>query len=147
MNKKILKEKLFNVQENIIRELEEKMNLSHSVVDLDEDSTLDPEDYSHQYESGELESLFKVQLVNAKMDYSRLKKIDFSPKDSVCDGALVQTNKFNFIIGFSTVPFDLEDKHIIGISHGSPIFKIMENKKKGDAFSFHGINYKIENIY
>lgn len=147
MNKEILKSKLYKVQENIIHELEEKVNLSHSVVDLDEDNTLDPEDYSHQYESGEMESLFKVQLANAKMDYSRLKNIDFSPKDCVCDGAFVQTNKFNFFIGFSTVPFDVEDTHIIGISHGSPIFKIMDGKKKGDTFSFHEINYNIENIY
>ena len=147
MKKQAIKTKLFEVQENIIHELEEKMNLSHSIVDLDENSTLDPEDYSHQYESGEMESLFKVQLTNAKMDFNRLKNMDFSPKDRVCDGALVQTNKFNFIVGFSTVPFDVQDDHIIGISHGSPIFGIMENKKKGDKFSFHGINYIIENIY
>ena len=147
MNKETIKAKLFEVQNSIVKELEEKIATSHSMVDVDEDDTLDPEDFSHQYESGELESLMKVQLLNAKMDLSRLNKMDFSSKDSVTDGALVQTNKFNFIIGFSTVPFDIENDHIIGISHGSPIFSSMENKKQGDEFSFHGINYKIENIY
>ena len=98
MNKETIKAKLFEVQNSIVKELEEKIATSHSMVDVDEDDTLDPEDFSHQYESGELESLMKVQLLNAKMDLSRLNKMDFSSKDSVTDGALVQTNKFNFIM-------------------------------------------------
>ena len=57
------------------------------------------------------------------------------------------SNSGSVISKLSSFPFDVENDHIIGISHGSPIFSIMENKKQGDEFSFHGINYKIENIY
>ncbi len=83
MNKLHIKEKLFEQQENIIRELAEKVEMSHSMVDVDEDDTHDPDDYSHQYESGEMEQLIKVQLNKAKGNMERLKTIDFGEKNTV----------------------------------------------------------------
>ena len=146
MNKEHMKEVLFAMQENIVRELQEKVEMTHSIVDIDEDDTHDPEDYSHQYESGEMEQLMRVQLNKAKRNLDLLKSIDFSEKTSIEPGAYVETNKFNFLIGFTTVPFDVEDKHIVGISTESPIYPIMLGKKVGDAFSFSGVNYEIKSI-
>lgn len=146
MNKLHIKEKLFEQQENIIRELAEKVEMTHSMVDVDEDDTHDPDDYSHQYESGEMEQLIKVQLNKAKGNMERLKTIDFGEKDTVTPGALVQTPRFNFFIGFATVPFDVDGKHIVGISTESPIYSIMNGRKEGDKFSFSGINYEISKI-
>ncbi|MGB0915251.1 MAG: hypothetical protein ACPGVI_04220 [Crocinitomicaceae bacterium] len=146
MNKLHIKEKLFEQQENIIRELAEKVEMTHSMVDVDEDDTHDPDDYSHQYESGEMEQLIKVQLNKAKGNMERLKTIDFGEKDTVTPGALVQTPRFNFFIGFATVPFHVDGKHIVGISTESPIYSIMNGRKEGDKFSFSGINYEISKI-
>ena len=146
MNKENIKAKLFQMQENIIMELSEKIETSHSMTDVDEDNTLDPDDYSHQFEASEMEQLIKVQLNKAKGNLERLKTIDFSPKTAVAPGALVQTPRFNFFIGFATVPFDSEGKHIVGISTESPIYSIMNGKKTGDKFSFCGIDYEISKI-
>ena len=146
MNKENIKSKLFEMQENIINELAEKIEVTHSMVDIDESDTIDPDDYSHQYETGEIEQLMRVQLNKAKGNFERLQHIDFSPKQNVCPGAYIETNKFNFFVGFSTVPFDVDGKHIIGISAGSPIYSIMVNKKQGDSFSFCGVDYTIETI-
>jgi hypothetical protein len=146
MNKEHIKEMLFTMQENIIREFKEKVEVTHGVVDIDEDDTHDPDDYSHQYESAELEQLMKVQLNKSKRCLDLLKSIDFSPKTSVESGAYVETNKFNFFIGFATVPFDVDGKHIVGISMDSPICPIMLGKKEGDKFSFSGVDYVIEKI-
>ncbi len=147
MKKEHIKEKLFAMQENIIRELQEKVELTHTMVDIDEDDTIDPEDYSHQYESGEMEQLMRVQVNKAKRSLDLLKSIDFSQKTSIEPGAYVETNKFNFLIGFTTVPFDVDGKHIVGISTESPIYPIMLDKKKGDKFSFSGVDYTINEIW
>ncbi|MDX2360267.1 MAG: hypothetical protein QNK23_05650 [Crocinitomicaceae bacterium] len=147
MIKENIKTKLFSMQENIIVELSEKVQMSHSLVDLDEDDTHDPDDYSHQFESAEMEQLMKVQLNKAKGGLEKLKSIDFSEKSTVQTGAYVETNKFNFFIGFSTVPFDVEGKHVVGISTNSPIFPMMSGKAAADKFSYCGINYEIETIY
>lgn len=147
MNKENVKNKLFELQEILVKELEEKVSTTHSMVDIDEGDTMDPEDFSHQYESGEMEQLMKVQLNKEKGNWEKLKTIDFGPKTSVSCGALVKTNKFNFFIGLPTVPFDVDNTHIVGISNESPIYAIMVNKKEGDEFSFRGNDYKIEKIY
>ena len=146
MNKNNLKSKLIELQQNIINELEAKIATTHSMVDIDEESTHDPEDFSHQYESGELESLIRTQLSKAKMDLSTLEEMDFSDTDIVKDGAFVQTEKFNFIIGFPAVPFDMEGMHIVGVSKASPIYPFMIGRRVGDSFEFSGKKYNITSI-
>lgn len=147
MNKTELKEKLVEIQESIVKELEEKISATHSMVDIDEDSTHDPEDFSHQYESGEFEQLVRTQLNKAKVDLTTLMEMDFSSTDKVQAGAFVQTEKFNFIIGFPTVPFDMNGLHIVGVSKASPIYPFMIGKKAGDSFEFSGKKYVIQQIY
>lgn len=146
MNKTALKNKMVELQQNIISELEEKVATTHSMVDIDEEMTHDPEDYSHQYESGELEALVKNQLRKAKADLSELVDIDFSEKSVVEPGAFVQTEKFNFFIGFPTVPFDMDGLHIVGVSKASPIFPFMAGKKEGESFEFSGKKYVIKKL-
>jgi len=147
MNKKAITEKMVSLQETIVDELFEQVTTVHTNVDIDEEETHDPEDYSHQFESQELEQLIKVQLNKAKSDLQFLKTIDFGPKNTVTSGALVKTNKMIFFVGFPTVPFDAGDDHIVGISLSSPIYPIMAKKKAGDNFTFSGIDYNIESIY
>lgn len=147
MNKSAIKETMIAHQEEIINELVEKVDTVHTMSDIDEEETHDPEDFSHQFEAGEMEQLIKVQLNKAKSALDFLKSIDFGPKNTVTSGAVVKTNKMKFFIGFSTVPFDVNDDHIVGISLSSPIYPIMANKKVGDNFTFSGIDYNIEAIY
>lgn len=146
MNKEAIKSKLFELQENLVNELSEKINTVHSMVDIDEGDTMDPEDFSHQYESGEMEQLMRVQLNREKGNLEKLKSIDFGPKNTVSSGAIVQTNLFNFLIGFATVPFEVDGLHIVGISNESPLYPIIANRKTGESFSFRGNNYTIENV-
>ncbi len=146
MNKELLKNTLVEIQQNIVKELEENKVSKHSLVDLDEGDTIDPEDTARQYEFGEMEQMIKVQLNKAQRNLEKLETIDFGPKSTVTSGAFVETDKFNFFIGFSTIPFDCDGVHVVGISQESPIYPIMANKKAGDKFSFCGNNYTIQNI-
>ena len=147
MNKENLKNTLIENQELIIKELSGKIEFTHEMVDLDELDVIDPEDLSHSIEAGELNQLMLVQLQKAKRDLDTLKKMDFSPKLYVEAGALVQTEKFNFIVGFPTIPFDYEGMHVVGVSMASPIFPLMVGKIKGEQFEFSGTKYVINHIY
>ena len=69
MNKTELKNKLIELQKASVANLEEKINTTHSMVDVDESDTIDPEDLSHQSESAESEHIFKQQLSKAKIDH------------------------------------------------------------------------------
>ena len=108
------------------------------MVDIDESDTIDPEDRSHQYESGEMEALVRTQLQKARIDFETLKSLDFGNKAIVEPGALVRTEKFNFIVGFPAIPFEYEDLNIVGISEASPIYQFMNGKKVNESFEFGG---------
>lgn len=146
MNKTALKNRLIEIQQTIVKDLEDRIAVTHSMVDIDEENTHDPEDYSHQFESGEMEKLIRTQLIKAKLDLSQLVEMDFSPKTSVSPGAFVQTEKFNFFVGFPTVPFDMDGLHIVGVSQASPIFPFMFGKKVGESFQFSGKTYVIKQL-
>lgn len=135
------------MQDEFIKELTEKVTTTHSMVDLDEEATMDPEDFSHQYESGEIEELFKVQLKKAKYDRKILNEMDFSPKSKVEDGAFVVTDKLNILVGFPATPFDFEDYHIVGVSKDAPLYPFLRDKKEGETFSYSGRLFEINKIY
>ena len=147
MNKTELKNKLIELQKASVANLEEKINTSHSMVDVDESDTIDPEDLSHQWESAESEHIFKQQLSKAKIDLSLIEQIDFSAKSKVEPGAFVRTEQFNFIIAFATIPFDHNGDHIVGISVDSPIYREMKDLQNGQTFSVSGNTYTIEEIH
>jgi hypothetical protein len=147
MDKILFKEVLLKKQETVIQEFIEKIETVHSMVDLDEENTMDPEDFSHQYESGEMEQLIRVQLSKAKSNLERIRSMNFDQKKSVGVGAIVMTNNLNFFIGMATVPFKFENNDFIGISLESPIFPMMAGKVVNDSFSYGGKNYTIESIY
>ena len=147
MNKELLKQRLVQQQNSTISDISEKISTTHSMVDIDETDTVDPEDLSHQSEEAEAEHLFKLQLHKAKIDLNLIESLDFSTKQKVEPGAFVQTEKFNFVVACATTPFDYDGKHIIGISTDSPIYKEMKDKEAGSSFSISGNNYTILEIH
>ncbi len=147
MNKLALKEALISFQQKSIENLMEKIVTTHSMVDVDESDTIDPEDLSHQSESMESEQLFKQQLIKAQQDLRTIESIDFSEKRVVEPGAFIQTEKFNFLVACATTPFDFDGLHITGISIESPIYKEMKGLSKGAQFILSGNNYEIKEIY
>lgn len=135
------------MQDEFIKELTDKVSTTHSMVDLDEEGTMDPEDFSHQYESGEMEELFKIQLRKAKLDREVLNEMDFSAKSVAQDGAFVVTDKLNILVGFPATPFDYEGYHIVGVSKDAPLYPFLNGKKEGESFNYSGRQFQIKNIY
>lgn len=147
MNKEKLKIKLIEIQTTVVNEIIEKIAITHSMVDVDETDTIDPEDLSHQTESLLTEQLFRIKLLKAENDLDLLKQINFDLKTKVEPGALIKTEMFHFAIGTATVPFDLDDIHVIGISNESPIYSVMKGLIKGDKFNFSDKSYTILEIH
>lgn len=147
MNKESLKDTMISIQQKLIDELSESVYDSHSQVDLDEGDVIDPEDTSNQFVSGEMEAKVKAQLTKAKLDMDKLEEISFDNKSTVEPGAVVMTNKGNFIVGFAATPFDFEGMHVVGISEDAPLYPQMSGKRQGESFSYQNNDYTIEKIY
>ncbi len=92
--------------------------------------------------------IYAKQLKKAVDDIEVLKKVSFEePKDKVEFGAIVITNKQNMFItlGLGKVKVDKEVFYVI--SKDVPIYKTMENLKKGDSFHFNNIEYTIKDVF
>ena len=146
IDKNALKKVMISNYENIIAELKEELATKKGSSDLDENDTLDPEDYSTQTVSNVMVDLLQEQVAKTKKDLERIQQIDFSPKEEAMVGAIVTTDMFNFFLGVATVPFLYEHKQIVGVSVSAPIFVNIKGKKVGDTFTFSGHLYTIHSI-
>lgn len=146
MDKPKIKEALFSINNQVILDLKERIGGNKELVSLDSNDTVDPEDFSHQNESAEMNQLLEVQLEKALKEHSKLESIDFSAKQIIELGSVVTTDKFSFVIGIATTPFQVEDKQFVGISTDAPIYSMMKDKKEGDSFQYGNNYYKIVSI-
>jgi hypothetical protein len=94
-----------------------------------------------------MKQLFTQKLAKAKADLANLEAVDFSPKSIALPGAVVSTEKFHFVLGYVTIPFEFENKTMVGVSIDSPIFPEINGKQIGDVFSYSDNTYKIVEIH
>lgn len=89
-----------------------------------------------------------LQFANDELEIlEKLKTTQDIDRDRVVPGAIVVTNHCTFFISASIEKFIVEGHVYIGISTNSPMFKKMEEKSKGDTFSFKGLRYRIKDIF
>jgi hypothetical protein len=141
-----LKKTMLTMYETIIHDLKEELKTKESLANIDEDNTLDPEDYSNQTVSNEMKKLLQKQLEKAKLDFEKVKNMDFSEKSEAVVGALVTTDMFNFILGVATTPFLFGNLQVVGVSTEAPIFNSLLGSKAGDSFQFSGNQYNINKV-
>lgn len=69
------------------------------------------------------------------------------PSHKVETGAMVITDKIKFLVGVSIGEVKLDDSSYFVISQESPIYKLIEGKKKGDSYSWAGQEMKIKDVF
>jgi hypothetical protein len=121
MNKEKIKETLIGIQQGKVKELTERVGV-------------------------ELLMLYKTQLEKSKNELKFLQRVDCGPHDSIQPGSIVETNQFNFFIGHTFPPINLEKGRLIGISLDSPFYEVLKTKKAGESFEFNTHNYTIISI-
>jgi len=141
-----LQKTMLTMYETIIHDLKEELRVKESLANIDEDNTLDPEDFSNQTVSNEMKVLLQKQLEKSKLDYEKVKNMDFSDKSEAVVGALVTTDMFNFILGVATTPFLFGNMQVVGVSTEAPIFSSLLGCKAGDSFQFSGNQYNINKV-
>jgi hypothetical protein len=133
-------------QEKLIKNLIEELGNLEIGADIDQDDVVDPEDISHKVEANEMEVLLSEQLKSAKKDLTFITNNLDTECSQVQSGALVYTDKYLFFIGVATIPITYKEFTLLGISLKAPIYSLLNNKKKGDSFSFAAHDYNIINI-
>ncbi len=146
MDKKQKLQFLIDQQQIAINELRKTKESYQSYSDLDEGSTLDPGDFSHQTVAKEQQLRLEQQLSRAENDLVLLEKYAGEKFDKVQTGALIETDSDWFLTGISLGGYDNSKTDIYCISNDSPAFETLIGKKVGDEFSLGKYDYKIKAI-
>ena len=98
----------------------------------------------------EVTSDFAAALDDTLHDYAdklqKLRMIDFGPKSTVTEGAVVKLSGRYFVIAVSTSKFSCHGRELMGISTMAPIFEAIEGTRAGETVLFKGRTLTIEDV-
>ncbi len=100
--------------------------------------------------AGKMELLanYEKELLFSEMEMNQLKSLNPSIACTIVEpGAIVMTDQLNFYISIPTDKIEINGESFIGISVKSPIYKVMQGKKKGDGFEYNERAYTILQVY
>jgi hypothetical protein len=120
MNKTLLVLEIAAELQAYIQQIENSVKRYKLATDLDDNDTLDPEDYARQSEEQHCKKYPIIQL-----------------------GALVETETYYIYVGISIPTFKWKDKTVITLSEKAPAYAEMRGKKAGDTIEFGAKRHKI----
>lgn len=150
MNKKHIRkdviQHLIQLKQDEINALKESEQIYTESADLDEESSLELDDFAQQSQSTDSARNLQIRINQATEDLNNFKVLRPELIDEITEGNVVLTDKVNFVIGLSFKDFEWENKKFVGISTQAPIFEALVGKRAGDKIEFNGIKYTIEEI-
>jgi transcription elongation GreA/GreB family factor len=88
------------------------------------------------------------QLEILQQDLDRLAEIDATSElESVQYGAVIHTDKRNFLIAASVEEFEVDGRSYLGVTAMAPLIHAMLGRKAGEEVTFNGITYKIKEVF
>lgn len=150
MNKKHIRkdviQHLIQLKQDEINALKESERIYAEGADLDEESSLELDDFAQQSQSTDSARNLQIRINQATEDLNNFRVLRPELIDEITEGNVVLTDKVNFVIGLSFKDFEWENKKFVGISTQAPIFEALVGKRAGDKIEFNGIKYTIEEI-
>ena len=130
-----------------------KNNLTEAIAQAQESMLLETKSSSgDKHETARAKMQIELEKLSSQLNELEhqilyLNKINFEILPSVVQpGAIVKTDKGDFVVALGIGKIESESFKIYGISTSSPIGQQMIGKKIGDTFTINGIAYTIKNI-
>ena len=140
-------DQIIESQKELVDNLKKSLDTYNTTTDLDEETTIDLDDQSHQADIQDMKIEMNQKLQMEEEDLRQIKSLKLREAKQVQEGAVVETDKAYFFIGFAFAPIDYNDRKILGVSLEAPAYKANEGKKKGDEFILGENKQKIVAIY
>ena len=147
MKREEILNRIIEEHNNVIENLKNTVNRFNSESDLDENDTLDPDDFARQNEAKDLQMRYKQMLDLEEYAHRFILNEKEVNHTEVGEGAVLETELNFFFLGISIPHFTFEGKELFCITKESAIYKKLNNKKVGDSFEMGNKNFEIKNIY
>ena len=138
--------KIIKEQKKIIESLENSVERYKIASDLEENSSSDPEDLSHQAEAKDMQLRYEKMLRIEQQNLDLVEKQIDETHEEIEDGAIIKTDENYLFVGISVPAFKYEGKDVISFSDEAPIFAEVKDKKVGDKLKFGDKNLEILSI-
>jgi len=131
MKRNLILEQLITQQQKVIQNLRQSVNQYKAASDMDEESTHDPEDFSHQTEAKDMQLRFEKMLAEAEENLNYLDGVRDSGHETAEKGSVIETDKAYLFVGISLPVFKVEGKDVISFSEDAPVFGEISGKSTG----------------
>jgi hypothetical protein len=146
MNKNEIIKSIINEQNVVISTIENSVSRYKNASDIDENDSVDPEDFSHQDEAKEMQLRYEQILVQAKNNLDFLETYKNKETTKIELGSLIETEDLYIFIGISLQQFKLNGKNVIAISEEAPIYNSFKEKTIGEKITIGTIENTILSI-
>ena len=120
-------------QKVVIESLKQSVDRYKTASDLDEESTHDAEDFSHQTQAKDMQLRYEKTLREAQQSLAFLEGELKMTHDKIEKGTLVETDQNFLFVGISVPAFTFEGKEVIAFSDHAPVFQNIKGKNSGDS--------------
>ncbi|MEO8591429.1 MAG: hypothetical protein ABI432_18760 [Flavobacteriales bacterium] len=133
--------------QNTAAELQERINDLKAVTIGDDNAESASQTESTRGSDVELMNSLGEQHEHVLRDADQLSTIDPSVRmDRVQYGAVVHTDRRNFLVATSLEEFDAGGKHYLGVTPKAPLIQTLLGKQAGEQATFNGITTTIQDI-
>jgi hypothetical protein len=146
MDKNIIKETMLSLESDALQSARENYLEYVSDARLDRSEPIETDGRSQAEIASELSNALDDTLHNHADKLDKLRQIDFGPKSTVAEGALVRLSGRYFVIAVSTGKFTCDGRELMGISTMAPIFEAIAGARAGDTVAFNGRKIAIEDV-
>jgi hypothetical protein len=146
MDKQIIRETMLSLEKSALESAREKYLDYVAGARLDRSEPIEDDEQAQAEIASDLSEALDDTVHDHTDKIEKLEKIDFGPKSSVQEGALIKLSGRYFIVAVSTGRFSCEGQEIMGISTMSPIFAELEGMLAGESLDFSGRKLVVEEI-
>lgn len=143
MTKSDVINKIIDEQKTLISNIENSVSRYKTASDIDENDSIDPEDFSHQDEANEMQLRYEQMLIQAKTNLEILESYQNKSSTTIESGTLIETEDLYIFIGISLQQFKLNSKNVITISEQAPIYNTIKEKTIGEKITIGTIENTI----
>jgi hypothetical protein len=146
MDKNIIKETMLSLEGAALQSTREKYFDYVADARLDRSEPIESDEQAQAEIASDLSEALDDTLHDHTDKLDKLRQVDFGPKSTVTEGALVQLSGRYFVIAVSTSKFTCDGREVMGISTMAPIFEAIEGARAGETVEFNGRKLVIEHV-
>lgn len=146
MDKNIIKETMLSLEADALQSAREKYFEYVAGAKLDRSEPIENDEHAQAEIASDLSEALDDTVHDHIDKLDRLRDVDFGPKSTVSEGALVRLSGRYFVIAVSTSKFVCDGREVMGISTMAPIFEAIEGARVGETVEFKGRKLVIEDV-